>query len=71
MVPKSFPILAPGQEWRTFFDSGSGDRAARGLPMCYGGVLTYTDELGGGEEYETPFVLDYRQFVDMLYLSKK
>ena len=39
--------------------------------MCYGGVLTYTDELGGGEEYETPFVLDYRQFVDMLYLSKR
>ena len=70
-VPECFPVLAPGQEWRTHFDSGSNDRENFGLPMQYTGTIEYSTSKEKGRDYSTDVVLDYDQFLNRLYSEKK
>ena len=73
-IPERLPILAPGQDWRTYFDGGNSDREKLGLPMVYEGTVTYEGDpksrKGAWTKYSTDLVLDYKQFLGILYVSK-
>lgn len=67
-LPSELPYLAPGQEWRTVWDSAI-SRAELGgaIRASFDGTLTYSDRPGGGKRsgrrrgatFETPFRLDW------------
>ncbi len=54
--PDVFPILAPGQEWRTFFD-GSHRRFGKGLPSEHHAHIEF--EGIGGKALSSDAVLDW------------
>jgi hypothetical protein len=61
-LPDTIPFLAPGQEWRTFWDHGlerAGDEYD--LPDRHDVTIAYTDSSGAA--YSTPSVLDWQIFV--------
>jgi hypothetical protein len=60
-LPQRFPVLVPGQEWRTLWDSGIA-RADTELPDHHTAVITYSDSQG--ERYTTEAVLDWRMVKD-------
>jgi hypothetical protein len=66
-LPDALPTLAPGQEWRTVWDSQL-DRAQLGgaIEWRYDGAVSYHDRptprgrrRRGGHQFETKFVLDW------------
>ncbi|HEY4268745.1 MAG TPA: hypothetical protein VGM94_11190 [Galbitalea sp.] len=69
----SMPVLVPGQEWKTFFDSGRdlAQAKAAGNPHdVYTLTITCDDWRGRPVEPET-FALDWRQFESILYSTPK
>jgi hypothetical protein len=56
-IPDVFPVLVPGQEWRTFWDSAI-QRHDSGLPDRSKAVATFKDSRGK-KEYELDYVLDW------------
>lgn len=67
-IPTTMPILAPGQEWKTFWDVAS-ERSDSDLPDCHEGVLIY-DGLDN-RQIETPVVLDWAMFRPRMYMDIK
>jgi hypothetical protein len=62
--PTPLPILAPGQEWKTVWDT-SPQRRGTDLPDRHDGVLIY-DGLEG-QQIETPVVLDWTVFKSRMH----
>lgn len=58
-IPEVIPILAPGQEWRTMWDSGL-QRKDSGLPDVHRGQMTFKGI--GGKQLESPVVLDWNMY---------
>jgi hypothetical protein len=57
-LPKATPLLAPSQEWRTFWDDGvERSRSVLGLPDRYDITATYPDSFS--TPHTTPSVLDW------------
>ncbi|MFC9517530.1 hypothetical protein ACFTSD_17535 [Nocardiaceae bacterium NPDC056970] len=56
-IPEPIAFLAPGQEWRTFWDAGY-LRERSGLPDRHEGTIGFTDS--NGRRLTTPVVLDWR-----------
>jgi len=59
LLPEAWPFLAPGQEWRTFWDSAR-DRTAACLPDRHQVVVRFEDS--HGQELTTTAVLDFALF---------
>ncbi|WP_430332741.1 hypothetical protein [Rhodococcus sp. ACT016] len=57
VLPKPIPFLAPGQEWRVFWDSGL-TRKDSGLPDSHTVVVTYADSQG--RRSSSASVLDFQ-----------
>lgn len=55
-LPEHIPVLVPGQEWRTLWDTGK--RAKSALPDRHDATITYRDSQG--ESYTVEAVLDWR-----------
>lgn len=70
-LPSTIPFLAPGQEWRTFWDSGrerSQDKYDH-LPTRHEVAITYLDSFD--EPHTTPSVLDWDLFTSREWLVEK
>ncbi|WP_156401651.1 hypothetical protein [Agromyces sp. Soil535] len=63
MLPAEIPTLAPGQEWRTMWDSTVWRRES-GLPDLHSGMVTFTGI--EGESLQSEVVLDWS-----LYASRR
>lgn len=69
-LPEAIPFLAPGQEWRTFWDHGSErSKEIYDLPTRHDVIVTFTDSFG--DVHETPSVLDWSIFVPRMFLTVK
>lgn len=69
-LPDLIPFLAPGQEWRTFWDHGSErSREIYDLPTRHDVVVTFTDSFG--KVHEAPSVLDWSVFMPRMFLTVK
>jgi len=69
----SMPVLVPGQEWRTFFDSGhdlAQAQAAGNSHEIYSVTITCDDWRGRPVRAET-FELDWHQFEAIIYGTPK
>jgi hypothetical protein len=69
-LPSTIPFLAPGQEWRTFWDN-SVERAQDryDLPDRHDLTITYTDS--SDEPHTTPSVLDWAVFRGRMWMTEK
>jgi hypothetical protein len=56
-IPDPIPVLVPGQEWRTLWDTGIA-RADSGLPDRHMATVAY-DDAHGRKSFEFAFVLDW------------
>jgi hypothetical protein len=64
-LPERIPVLVPGQEWRTLWDTGMRRYDEQGeprLPEHHDATISYTDS--HGEPYKTAAVLDWRMLAD-------
>lgn len=68
MFPEAFPFLAPGQEWRTFWDSDI-DRKRAELPDRYEFTAAFADSLG--VEHITRSVLDWSMFRHRMWPERR
>jgi hypothetical protein len=70
-LPETIPFLAPGQEWRTFWDHGRERSQGRydHLPTRHDVSITYTDSFG--EVHTTPSVLDWNLFTSRQWMVEK
>lgn len=66
-IPK-LPFLAPGQEWRTFWDSGL-ERLDGDLPRRYELIAYYRGR--DGVIQETPSVLDWQVFQNRMWAAER
>lgn len=66
-VPNEIPVLVPGQEWRTWWDTAPG-RAKTNLPDKYQAVVTYQDSQGRALP-RTPSVLDWTTNAGSMYIT--
>jgi hypothetical protein len=57
MIPESIPLLVPGQEWRTLWDTTL-KRHDSGLPERYTTTVSFKDSRGR-ENFDFEFVLDW------------
>ncbi|TFV52090.1 MULTISPECIES: hypothetical protein [Geodermatophilaceae] len=69
-LPETIPFMAPGQEWRTFWDVGT-ERARDiyDLPDRYDVTVTYRDSLD--VSHTTPSVLDWGVFRHRMWTTEK
>ncbi|MCZ2807558.1 hypothetical protein O2W18_20830 [Modestobacter sp. VKM Ac-2983] len=70
-LPGTIPFLAPGQEWRTFWDQGRERSEERydHLPTRHDVSITYTDSFD--EVHTTPSVLDWGVFTSRQWMVEK
>lgn len=66
--PAPLAILAPDQEWRTFWDT-SVERRKTDLPDRHVGALTYTGV--EGDKLSSPVILDWSTYKPRLYTDLK
>lgn len=65
--PKNIAVLAPGQEWRTVWDSGiEREDYAGELESQFVGRVDFDDKMTAGKHYMNPITLDTNMFRDML-----
>jgi hypothetical protein len=67
-IPEIIPSLAPGQEWRTFWDSLI-SRKDSSLPMSLTGRVSFRDFEGRKKFKPTSFVLDLQVLMDRGYAT--
>lgn len=67
-LPGLIPILAPGQEWRTSWDS-SKERIPTDLPDTHIGTVTY--EGVRGLPQSTPVLIDWRVFKNRRWMEER
>lgn len=70
-VPKSIAVLAPGQEWRSAWESGIDIEEYDGeLPTNYIGTVRFDDKMiADKESFENPISLDTNTFKNMIRIS--
>ena len=69
-LPSATPFLAPGQEWRTFWDHGvERSNDSYDLPDRHDVAITYKDSFG--DSHTTPSVLDWSVFVPREWMTEK
>lgn len=68
VLPASVPFLAPGQEWRVFWDSGQ-EREGSGLPDSHTAIVSYRDSRG--KQHSTSAVLDFAAHDGRIWASVK
>jgi hypothetical protein len=66
-LPSAIPVLAPGQQWRTFWDSAT-SRYGKALPDRYEGSITYRGV--DDSELASPVVLDLAPLRARVYSKK-
>ncbi|WP_432507235.1 hypothetical protein [Kineococcus arenarius] len=67
VLPDGAPFLAPGQVWRTFWDSTI-EREGSGLPDRFEITVSYTDSFG--ERHSTTSVLDWNVFRGRMFATE-
>ena len=67
-LPAAMPFLAPGQQWRTFWDS-SPDRLSSDLPDRHDLHITFNDS--NGQPHTTAAVLDWVVFRQRMWMGEK
>lgn len=68
-IPEVIRELAPGQEWRVFWDAGTG-RVEAGLEMVHELTVKYTGVVLRGREVTTTAVLDWRPYISATGLER-
>ncbi|WP_196326314.1 hypothetical protein [Mycobacteroides chelonae] len=70
-VPERIAVLAPGQEWRTSWDSGIERAQYEGeLPTKFGGHVEFDDKIVADKDsYRNPILLDADMFLDSLHVT--
>jgi hypothetical protein len=62
-TPEVIPVLVPGQEWRTFWDTTQARDAASDLPSKYTAEVAFKDS-HDKESFRFRFELDWRVLID-------
>lgn len=70
-VPERIAVLAPGQEWRTSWDSGIERAEYEGqLPNKFGGLVEFDDKIiADKDSYRNPILLDADMFLYSLRVT--
>jgi hypothetical protein len=74
LIPKTIAVLAPGQEWRTVWDSVVRRENFPGkLVDQYGGFVDFDDRVDGPDKrsYRNPIALDIKMFWNMMWIERK
>jgi len=72
-VPENIAVLAPGQEWRTVWDSVVRREKFKGkLQNQYGGFVEFDDRVvgPGKRSYRNPIALDIKMFWNMIWIER-
>ena len=72
-VPENIAVLAPGQEWRTVWDSVVRRENFKGtLQNQYGGFVEFDDKVDGPgkRSYRNPIALDIKMFWNMMWIER-
>jgi hypothetical protein len=71
-VPKKIAVLAPGQEWRTMWDSAVRRENYRGeLQDHYGGFVEFDDRIDPDKpSYRNPISLDIKMFWNTTWIER-
>lgn len=74
-VPETIAVLAPGQEWRTVWDSAirrENYRKKHGeeLPRSFTGRVDFEDEVVYGRSYSNPISLDAKMFHNTTWIRE-
>lgn len=67
-LPDLIPVLAPGQQWRTFWDF-SPARAKASLPSSHAAEVTYSD--ASGTPHTTAAVLDWAAYSGRRWVTRR
>jgi hypothetical protein len=73
-VPEKLAVLAPGQEWRTMWDSAVRRENYNGdLKDQYGGFVEFDDKVDGPgkRSYRNPIALDIKMFWNTTWIEQK
>lgn len=73
LMPKKIAVLAPGQEWRTVWDSVVRRENFKGeLQDQYGGFVDFDDKVDGPGKrtYRNPIALDIRMFWNTMWIEQ-
>ena len=69
-LPNGIAVLAPGQEWRTSWDSGIERAEYKGeLKTQFVGRVDFDDKMNGGKTYSNPVSLDANMFWNTLHVT--
>ena len=72
-VPENIAVLAPGQEWRTVWDSVVRRENFKGkLQNQYGGFVEFDNKVvgPGKRSYRNPIALDIKMFWNMMWIER-
>jgi hypothetical protein len=67
-TPEAIPVLVPGQEWRTFWDTTHHRHRASGLPTTYTADVAFKDSHGKGD-HRFQFDLDWNVLIDRGFVT--
>ena len=73
LMPKTIAVLAPGQEWRTVWDSAVRRKNFKGkLKDQYGGFVDFDDKVDGPgkRSYRNPIALDIKMFWNTMWIER-
>lgn len=73
LYPKKIAVLAPGQEWRTVWDSAVRRENFKGvLTDQYGGTVQFDDKVDGPNKrtYSNPIALDIKMFWNTMWIEQ-
>ncbi len=71
-VPHNIAVLAPGQEWRTSWDSGVEREEYEGeLQNNFVGHVEFDDKMQGGRAYRNPISLDANMLRDSIRVTTR
>lgn len=68
-LPATIPILAPAQEWRTFWDKPADRKDKDRYPDRHEVTVRYSDS--HNEEHTTNSILDFSTFFDRIWFDRK
>jgi len=63
-TPEVIPVLVPGQEWRTFWDSTQARDEAKDLPQRYTATVVFSDSHRRPVDAHYEFVIDWQVLLD-------
>ena len=74
-LPESIAVLAPGQEWRTVWDSAIRrekyrERTGENLRADFVGSVAFDDKVTAGKNYSNPIALDADMFYNTTWIQQ-